>query len=344
MTRTLQRLLFAIAAVLIAIDIVWGWLGHFHVDLLGYGRLALLGLALLAGGIFYQTRRPDPQIAAMILCASFLVFFSAAANLLNNYLLTVAGSRIDAQLDAIDRSLGFDWYRMMVAIADHPALTTWLFHIYNIALPEVAVVIVALAWSGKAEKAYRFCIAVAAGALCVIGLWAFHPSFGAMSLYTLPPDVAARLVLSLTCAFGKAQVALLQNGPGYITLDALHGSLIGFPSYHAVLALLVIWYARSIRFLLAPALLLNTGVILSTPVQGGHHLVDVLASFPIAALALFIATRAARSEKAPKPSVVVNEKRRFTIRPVPQGFFRISATQKPKPTAPAIKPKLSGVP
>jgi hypothetical protein len=79
-------------------------------------------------------------------------------------------------------------------------------------------------------------------------------------------------------------------------------------------------------------------------VQGGHHLVDVLASFPAAALSLFIAARAAHGEKAPKPSVVVNEKRRFTIRPVPQGFFRINATQKPKPTAPAIKPKLSGVP
>ena len=85
--------------------------------------------------------------------ASFLVLFSAAANLLNNYLLTVAGSRIDAALDRVDRALGFDWYRLMLAMADHPLLNGILFQIYNIALPEIALLLVVLLagaakWSG----------------------------------------------------------------------------------------------------------------------------------------------------------------------------------------------------
>jgi hypothetical protein len=343
MTATLQRILLSIAASLIVADLAWGWMGHFHVDVAAYARLGLLGLALLCGGIFYQTRRPDPALAAMLLGASFLVFFSAAANLLNNYLLTVAGARIDARLDAADRALGFDWYRLMLAMADHPVLNGVLFHAYNLALPQIALVLVALAWRGKAEKAYRFCIAVAAGALVTIFLWALHPAFGAMSLYTLPADVAGKLVLSLTCEFGKAQVGLLRNGPGYITLDGLHGSLIGFPSYHGALALILIWYARSLPRLFWPLLLLNTLVLVATPVQGGHHLVDVLAAFPVAALAIFLASARHGAQSSAKARNVVNKAPIFTKGPVSQGLLRVTSAQQRETVRSAIKSKLSGV-
>jgi hypothetical protein len=293
MTAALQRSMFAMAAGLAAVALAWTWIGHFHVDAAAYARPALIGLALLGAGIFYQTRRPDPKIVAMLLGASFLILFSAVANLLNNFLLTIAGARIDAQLDAADRALGFDWYRLMLLVADHPVLNGWLFQVYNVALPEIALMVIVLAWSGKVDKTYRFCIAVAFGALICISIWTLMPAFGAMSLYTLPPDVAHRLQVALTCEFGKAQVAMLQDGPGYITLDSQHGSLIGFPSYHGVLALVVGWYARSLPRLFWPLLVINALILISTPVQGGHHLVDVLASFPVTALSIFAASRLA---------------------------------------------------
>jgi hypothetical protein len=344
MTATLQRILFAIAAGLIAADLVWGIAGRFQVDVLGYGRLAVLGLALLGAGLFYQIRRKEAAIAAMCLGASFLVFFSAGANLLNNLLLSVAGSRIDAELDAVDRALGFDWYRTMLAMADHPVVNGWLFRIYNVALPEIALMVVALACTGKVDKTYRFCIAIAAGALITIAIWAWHPAFGAMSLYTLPPDVAHKLVLSLTCEFGKAQVALLQNGPGFISLnDPLHGSLIGFPSYHCALALIIAWYARSFPRLFWPVLALNAMILVSTPVQGGHHLIDVIASFPVAALAIFLSRACANGETSAKASALVNEPANLTIRSVPTGPFRATAAQNDARAHSAIKSKLSGV-
>jgi membrane-associated phospholipid phosphatase len=218
-------------------------------------------------------------------------------------------------LDAADRALGFDWYRLMLAMADHPILNGWLLCIYNLALPEIALLLVVLAWTGKADKVYRFCLAIALAALVTIGLWALHPSFGAMSLYTLPPDVAHRLVLALTCEFGKAQVALLRDGPGYITPDMLHGSLIGFPSYHGALAMIVAYYSWQVRALRWPLLVLNALVLISTPVQGGHHLVDVLAAFPVTALALFLAGEWKKAKNSAKSSEVVNKLSRWSMKP-----------------------------
>jgi hypothetical protein len=296
MIAKLQRILFGLSAILVAVDFVWAAIGHFQIDTAAYARLALMSLLLAAGGIFYQTRRNEPALAAMLMGASFLCLFSAAASVLNYFFLTLHGPRIDHLLLQADRGLGFDWYQMMMTMAQYPLLNAALFRIYNMALPQIALVMVALAWTGQITQVYRYCLALGLGALIAIGAWALMPSLGAESLFTLPPDVASKLMLSVDDDYGKTLVALLQNGPGYITPSDLRG-LIGFPSYHGVLALVMAWYGWQLRWLRWPLLLLNAAIIACSPIQGGHHIVDMLASFPVAALSIFLSTRCARTEK-----------------------------------------------
>jgi hypothetical protein len=292
MIAKLQRILFGLSAILIAADFVWAAIGHFQIDIAAYARLALMAFLLLAGGIFYQTRRNEPALAAMLMGASFLCLFSAAASVLNYFFLTLHGPRIDHVLLTADRALGFDWYQMMIAMAQHPLLNAALFRTYNMALPEIALVMVALAWTGRIVQVYRYCLALGLGALIAIGVWALMPSLGAESLFTLPPEVANKLTLSVNCDYGKALVALLQNGPGDISPSDLRG-LIGFPSYHGVLALIMAWYGWQVPWLRWPALLLNAAIVICSPIQGGHHMVDLLGSFPVAALSIFLAARCA---------------------------------------------------
>jgi hypothetical protein len=288
----LQRILFGLCAIVVAVDLAWAAIGHFQIDIPAYARLGLMSLALSAGGIFYQVRRVEPQLAAMLMGASFLCMFSAAASMLNYFLLTLHGPRIDDILVAADHALGFDWYKTMLAMAQHPLLNEVFFRVYNMVLPEIALVMVALAWTGQVEKVYRYCVALAAGALIAIAIWALMPSLGAKSLYILPPEVASKLTLSVTGDYGKALVLLLRDGPGYISPSDLRG-LIAFPSYHGVLALIVAWYGWHVRWLRWPLVLLNAAVIISSPIQGGHHMVDLLGSFPVAALSIFLAARCA---------------------------------------------------
>jgi len=298
-----QWRLLGLAALVIAVDLVWAAGGHFQIDMIAYARLAALAILLLGAGVFYQEKRNEPALAAMLLGASFLVIFSAGASVLNYFLLTVAGSRIDTVLVKADRMMGFDWYHVMVTMANHPMLNALLFRIYNMVLPEVALVLVVLAWSGRIGGAYRYCIALAVGALIAIGVWTLMPSLGAKSLYVLPPEVTKKLTLSVTCDYGAALVALLHNGPGYITPADMRG-LIAFPSYHGVLAVIMAFYAWQISWLRWPALLFNAVVIVSSPIQGGHHMVDLLGSFPVAALAIFIASRSESASLVNKLSPV----------------------------------------
>jgi len=308
----LQRILFGLCAIVVAADLAWAAIGHFQIDFVAYARLGSMSLALLGGGIFYQTRRAEPELTAMLIGASFLCLFSAAASMLNYFFLTLHGPRIDDILVAADRALGFDWYNVMLAMARHPGLNEAFFFVYNLVLPEIALVMVALAWTGQVEKVYRYCVALAVGAIIAIGFWALMPSLGAKSLYVLPPEVASKLTLSVTTDYGKALVALLRDGPGYISPSDLRG-LIAFPSYHGVLALIVAWYGWHVRWLRWPLVLLNAVVIVASPIQGGHHMVDLLGSFPVAALSIFLAAHCAG---AAKPAGMVNNSSRSAEPPL----------------------------
>ena len=291
MTARLQLLLFAIVAAAALGDVVWG--RAFDIDAKAYGLLALLSVALAAGGVFYDRIRKDARLAAMLFGTSFLIGMSAAFSVLNYLVLTVAGARIDAPLAALDRSIGVDWPALMAFVAQYPVTNFVLQLVYISVLPQIALLVVALGFRGKPEQIYTLCLSVAAGAAISIAIWTVAPSFGAFSVYDLPPPVASHLVLALDGHYARELIHLLANGPGRISPSAAQG-LIGFPSYHAVLAMLVVWYARELPVVRWIALALNAVVLIATPIQGGHHVVDVLAGFGVAALAIWVAQIALR--------------------------------------------------
>ncbi|MEO7053364.1 MAG: phosphatase PAP2 family protein [Rhizomicrobium sp.] len=158
-------------------------------------------------------------------------------------------------------------------------------------MPQIAILVIVLSLSGYHREVYRFCLAVAVGAIIAIGIWTAVPSLGAKSIYALPASMEHRMALDVTTDYGRALVALLHNGPGYITPRDMRG-LIAFPSYHAVLALLLIWYARRVVWLRWPALILNLVVLVSAPVQGGHHLIDIFGGAGVAIISVLLVRRA----------------------------------------------------
>lgn len=303
-TARLQLILFAIVAAAAGTDVAWSAAGHFDIDARAYGLLALLAAGLAAGGLFYDRVRRDERLAAMLLGTSFLIGMSAAFSVLNYLLLTIAGPRIDAPLAAIDRALGIDWPTLMAFVARYPLSNMVLQLVYISVLPQIALLTVALGFKGKSEQIYALCLSVAAGAAIAIAMWTVAPSFGAFSVYALPANVSSHLALALDGHYARELVYLLQHGPGRISPSEAQG-LIGFPSYHAVLAMLVVWYARRLSVIRWCALALNAIVLVATPIQGGHHVVDVAAGFAVAATAVWFSDAMLRwAARAPRQAAL----------------------------------------
>lgn len=291
MSARLQIILFSIVAAVAAVDVAWAAAGHFDIDVKSYAMLALLAAAVVGGALYYERYRREPQLGAMLIGTGFLIAYSESFSVLNSLLLTVAGHRIDEPLAAVDRALGFDWPVMMAWAAAHPLINAGLQLAYISVLPQIALIVTVIAWRGREQTIYALCLALIGGAAISIGVWTVAPSFGAFSVYELPPRVSSHLALALDGRYGHDLVQMLAHGPGYISPHASKG-LIGFPSFHAVLALFVVWYSRELPVTRWFTLALNTVVLIATPIQGGHHVIDVIAGFAVAALAILFADRA----------------------------------------------------
>src|SRR6185312_4741850 len=94
--------------------------------------------------------------------------------------------------------------------------------------------------------------------------------------------------------------------------------LIGFPSYHAVMALIAMRFAWNMGWARWPLLALNLLVLVSVPVEGGHHLVDLLAAFPVAWASLALSRRRVPAEIG----VMVNKARHLTVTAPQNAVFR----------------------
>lgn len=283
-----NTILFALAGAVVLLDTVWVIAGHFDVDAKNYLLLVVMIAPLVAGAWFYQHVRCDPPLSAMLGGAAFLLAFSASCSLLSYLLSTIAGSRIDNQLAAIDQAIGFHWPALMIWAASHKLVTALLGFAYLSVVPQTAALLLILGGLKRTADIYGLCLAIALGGLIAVSVWAVHPSFGAFSVFNLPHWAARNLGIALDGDYGRNLVLLLKNGPGRISPAELRG-IVGFPSYHTVQALVLIWYARRVAYVRWLSLTLNIIVLIATPIHGGHHLVDLAGGALVAVAAVVLA-------------------------------------------------------
>ena len=304
MHRTLNRLLFVLGTAIILVDAAWLLVGNFTIDWQRYNILLVVALPLVGGTVYYERFRSEPDLSAMLACAAFLIVFAAAASLASYLLITIAGPRIDQLLAAADASIGFHWSPVMAFAANHPLLNGILGLAYMSVMPQTILLVLWLGARGNLEDLYGLALALAYGAIVTLAVWTPFPSFGAFSVFSLSDDVASKLHLVAGFDYAHDLLQMLQNGPGFISPGELRG-IVGFPSYHTLQAVVLAWYARRIPVLRWPALGLNAAVLLAIPIQGGHHLVDLLGGIVVAAIAIVMAriTIAVAARVAPAQTV-----------------------------------------
>ena len=233
--------------------------------------------------------------------------FSLGGTLLNYLGFTFHRPFIDASLAAADASLGFDWPGYVAWIESVPAADFLLSVAYEASLPQVVVIVLVLGLGARKAELDRFSIAFMVGGLTTILFWTAYPSYGAFHHRVEVGLPVPEQGLFTTVDYSRYLLALKAGVFSPLRLDELKG-LIGFPSFHTVLALLSTWAVWRVRFVGPLVAALNVAVLFAIPGDGGHFLVDVAGGILVTLFAIAVANAVTRttsaSAGATKPSAV----------------------------------------
>ncbi len=245
----------------------------------------LAGILATVIGLYYRHWRTEEKLAVALIGTAHLIWFSCAIAVLNYLVISFDRPLIDAELLIWDQALGIDWPKLFVALKTTPWLSPLLTAAYASSLLQIAIVVPTLALLGRTERLDRFFLSFILAAGITIGFWAAFPSFGAAAhlfslgvVTDLPSAVVDR-------DYVEALLALKAGQHTHIVLAQMKG-LIAFPSFHTVMAVLTVYAAAAVPRALWPAVTWNCIVLLSVPVDGGHHVVDIAAGLVLAFAAI----------------------------------------------------------
>lgn len=249
---------------------------------------ATLTLAGIAGNYRRGARSPRLSVVAEALLL-FIVIFGAGIVL--SY--AAASSPLpyrDAELAAIDEAIGFSWRGYAAFVDSSKALTIATFIGYASLIPQLFVLTLVLAITGRFERLHRFLIAVVVTLFVSCVLFALTPAVAAYPYYGMTPQDFENLRPIVTYQHVSPIAGLRTGEIATLSFADAHG-LITFPSFHATGAVLVAWGFWAVPKARWPFLALNILMLASTPVQGSHYLIDVIAGILIAWGGIWFANR-----------------------------------------------------
>lgn len=254
-----------------------------RVDWLGFGPAIGATLALVALGAFIRMRRPMPTVAAFAVCFGIFSAFSAVIAVFIFQLFPFERPMIDGRLIAMDAAMGYDWAAFLLLLAEWPAFGRLLAWVYAASIPQLVVVILALALQGRERALHRFLWVGVAGMGVTVTIWHLMPSLGPSPYFEIPAE-AALINLVVDADYAARLMDYATHGVPVIRPDLVIG-VVAFPSFHMFMACMGLWFARGTRIFPAMAIV-SLLMIPATLGHGGHHLSDLIASvFLFAALA-----------------------------------------------------------
>lgn len=259
-----------------ALAAIWGadlaWAAHAGLRLIGAGYLGIALLLLAANFLLF--RRYDAGDRAAALVSGFALFFAlASGTALMSYLAaTLDRPLADPWLARADAALGFhwlDWYRF---VQSRPLLHTLFAIAYNSLVPQALLCIFAFPLSGMAARNQELLACFAVSMVPTLILFALFPAACPWVYFDAKPGFIAVHWIDLQALRAGALPAL--------DLQRIHG-LVTFPSYHAVMAVLLAYAARGTRFMFLSGVV-NGLMLLALLSEGGHYLVDLIAGVAVA--------------------------------------------------------------
>ncbi|SOY56157.1 conserved membrane protein of unknown function [Cupriavidus taiwanensis] len=215
------------------------------------------------------------RLALVAHSGALLVAFTNVMSVMSYLLVTLAPPLVDERLAALDRMLGFDWPQAYAWVRAHPAIDLIFKFAYMSGLAQLLLIPMLTGLLGHATYLREFVASQMLSCVLLLLIAAPWPAAGAYVSYGL----ASPGELATVAHFGPLRDGTMQ----VFDLGHMQG-LVSLPSYHTTLALIFVQSMRWTRVGFIVACVLNGLMILSTPTEGGHYLVDVVAGVALWAL------------------------------------------------------------
>lgn len=194
---------------------------------------------------------------------------------------------IDPWLAQADAALGFDWLAWYRLVAARPVLQVSGRIAYDSIFWMPALILGAFAWNGRRDRARALIVTLALAAAATLLLFRLTPAVGPLAYEWHGP-----LPYLPESALWQPQLIppLRHHLIHVLDVGTLRG-LVSFPSFHtaaAVIFIVTAWPEPQLRW---PVLAINVAMLLSTPVEGTHYLVDMIGGAVVAWGALAVVGR-----------------------------------------------------
>lgn len=190
----------------------------------------------------------------------------------------------DPMLQRIDAAMGFDWLAWYRIVAEHRLLQRLGVACYQSIYLTPAILLGWFALTGARREAHRFLGGFWLAAVLTLALFALMPAVGPLSFLWHAP--IAYLPVSETWQSDLIP-ALRAHRVHTIDLGELRG-LVSAPSFHAAAGTLYLRSAWRTPFLRWPLVTLVAAMLLATPVEGTHYLIDMMIGVVVALIAMEI--------------------------------------------------------
>ncbi len=189
---------------------------------------------------------------------------------------------VDEGLVRADQLLRFDWLAWYDVVAAHRSLQIIGTAFYQSIYASPAILLGWFAWSNQRAAARRFLAAFWIAAVLALLLFRFMPAVGPFAaLWHGPFPYMPESALWMDQLIPELRLHMIH----VIDLGAIRG-LVSAPSFHTASAVLFIaaaWPHRTLRW---PILAINVAMLLATPVEGTHYLIDMILGAAVAGAAL----------------------------------------------------------
>jgi PAP2 superfamily len=274
-----------------AVLLVTVGLTNFSLEPIAFGipiTIAVL-LALVAYRHRYaKSDRADPKLVFMVGAVAQIILLTAIVGPLSYVVASFNWPLQDRAFSAIDYALGFDPRAVVLFVNDHPALSLALNFGYNMIKWPLLVIPIVLATTFRFVRLQQFVTSLSVALLMTIVISTFVPAIGNYQALGLTASDAPNVNLIPFLLLQHDIPAVREGLLRHLELFKLAG-IVAFPSFHAASAVLYAWALAPVRGFGPIALVLNTLMIVSTPVIGAHYLIDVIAGMALAAASIMFA-------------------------------------------------------